>query len=151
MIADDTLQKVAEAVEQAGVSEAVLAELRQGFPGVHFSYCMDDDVGTAKPVLERPGFNLYLVDGREHCLSLTSDPAVATGLLVAEVIEEPDWEQPLACGVSLLPPTGEGRDGGDENGRRPCLNSPPPCPSPVGGGKCPIPLQTSVLVNQNEE
>lgn len=88
MIAAETLQQVAEAVERAGVSEAVLAELRQGFPGVHFSYCMDDDVGAAKPALERPGFNLYLVDGREHCLSLTTDPAAATGLLVAEVIAE---------------------------------------------------------------
>lgn len=86
MIAEDTLQQVADRVERAGVSEAVLTELRQGFPGVHFSYCMDDDVGRAKPVLERPEFNLYLVDSREHCLKLTNDAAVATGVLVAEVI-----------------------------------------------------------------
>lgn len=88
MIAEETLQQVAETVLRAGVDEAVLGELRKGFPGVHFSYCMDDDVGKAKPVLEQPGFNLYLVDSRDHCLKLTNDAAVATGVLVAEAIEE---------------------------------------------------------------
>lgn len=91
MIAEETLKQVAEAVERVGVGEAVLAELRQGFPGVHFTYCMDDDVGAATPTLQRGTFNIYRVDGREHCLSLTTDPSVATGLLVAELLE--DWRR----------------------------------------------------------
>lgn len=88
MIAEETLKQVAESVERAGVGEAVLADLRQEFPGVHFSYCLDDDVGVARPVLEHPAFNLYLVDGRDHCLSLTTNPTAATGLLLAEVVAE---------------------------------------------------------------
>lgn len=88
MIAPELLQEVAETVAQAGAEESVLGVLRAAFHGVHFSWCMDDDVGKAKPVLERPGFNLYLVDSREHCLKLTNDTAIATGFLVAQVSPE---------------------------------------------------------------
>ncbi|BBL72011.1 DUF6129 family protein [Methylogaea oryzae] len=88
MIADELLRSVADRVESAGPGEAVLAELRGTYPGVHFSYCMDDDVGGVEPVLRKQSFNLYLVDGRDHCLKLTGDAAAATGLLVAELVDE---------------------------------------------------------------
>jgi hypothetical protein len=88
VIPPELLQQVAEAVERAGIAESVLAELRAAHRGVHFSWCMDDDVGRAKPVMQRPGFNLYLVDSREHCLKLTNDADVATGVLVAETGDE---------------------------------------------------------------
>lgn len=87
MIPQALLQQVADTVEQQGVGETVLAHLRSSFPGVHFSYCMDDDVCDAAPALQRGGFNLYWVDGRDHCLCLTNDAACATGLLVAEVLD----------------------------------------------------------------
>lgn len=37
----------------------------------------------ARPVLERPGFNLYLINGSKHCLNLTTDPDVAIGVVIA--------------------------------------------------------------------
>ena len=43
---------------------------------------------TSGPVLERPGFNLYLVNGSEHCLSLTNDPELAIGVVLAWTDEE---------------------------------------------------------------
>jgi hypothetical protein len=37
--------------------------------------------------LKREKFNLYLVNGSEHCLSLTDDPLQAIGVVLAEVDE----------------------------------------------------------------
>lgn len=88
MLNAEILEAIAEDVAKAGISEARLAELRSRYPGVHFTYCMDDDVGAQTPCVTWPGFNLYLVDGREHCLKFTSDVEHATGLVVAEVIPD---------------------------------------------------------------
>jgi len=68
--------------------QANLSVLRQQYQGIHFTYCMDDDLPNNTPVIERKDFNLYLVDGREHCLCLTNDYDVATGIVVAEVIAD---------------------------------------------------------------
>jgi hypothetical protein len=68
--------------------QANLSVLRQQYPAIHFTYCMDDDLPNNTPVIEHKDFNLYLVDGREHCLCLTNDYDVATGIVVAEVIAD---------------------------------------------------------------
>lgn len=66
-----------------------LSALRSAHPGVHFTVCLDDDVvDPMRPFIEQPGLNIYLVDGSEHCLSLTNDTESASGLLLAEVIDE---------------------------------------------------------------
>jgi hypothetical protein len=64
--------------------------LRANHPTIHFTYCMDDDMGVQKPYASHPGFNLYLVDGREHCMKFTSELHYATGLVLAEVIADDD-------------------------------------------------------------
>ncbi|MGB1110106.1 MAG: DUF6129 family protein [Gammaproteobacteria bacterium] len=89
MITNEQIQTIAGAVKASQVDESALAQLRGEFPDIHFTWCMDDDVAdSAKPVMEAEGFNIYLVDGREHCLCMTNDAEIATGLVVAEVIEE---------------------------------------------------------------
>jgi len=91
MIPVEQTEQFAELIEQQlPVDEVVVTGLRKAFPDVHFTYCMDDDIVTGKPVIEREAFNLYLIDGREHCLCLTNDHDVATGLVVAEVVAEED-------------------------------------------------------------
>ena len=62
--------------------------LRGRYPDLHFTFCMDDDVVTAKPVKMHAAFNLYLVDSSSHCLALTQDMQLATGLVVAVRDEE---------------------------------------------------------------
>jgi hypothetical protein len=80
---------IANQLDGRVLDEDTVLALRAGYPEVHFTACSDDDVlDPVKPVVERPGLRIYLVDGSEHCLSLTSDPRGATGLLLAEV--EPD-------------------------------------------------------------
>jgi len=68
--------------------QANLSVLRQQYPTIHFTYCMDDDLPNNTPVIERKDFNLYLIDGREHCLCLTNDYEAATGIVVAEIIPD---------------------------------------------------------------
>jgi hypothetical protein len=84
----DQVQAVVDAALKDGLSETTLAKLRADFKGVHFTYCMDDDVAGVEPIQRHPGMNVYLVDGRDHCLKLTDKLEVATGLVLAEVRED---------------------------------------------------------------
>ncbi|MDD2758660.1 MAG: DUF6129 family protein [Methylomonas sp.] len=88
MISSEQLQRVAAAIRSGTLSESLVATLRSENPGIHFTYCMDDDLPNHEPVLEDAGFNLYLVDGREHCLRLTSNYEHATGIVIAEVLDD---------------------------------------------------------------
>ena len=82
------LAQISHYLENSGINEASVAALRTQFSGCHFTFCMDDDIVAAKPVLQRPSFNLYLVDSRNHCSTLTQDFATASGVVIAETIAE---------------------------------------------------------------
>lgn len=88
MIAEERLDQITEVVRRAGLNAETIGALREAFADLHFTHCSDDDIGFGQPVRAADGFNLYLVDGREHCLVLTNDPANATGVVLAEVEEE---------------------------------------------------------------
>ena len=88
MISADQLNEIAVSIETLGVDESTVSTLRQQYQPIHFTYCMDDDLPNNTPVIEHEGFNLYLIDGREHCLCLTNDYDTATGIVVAEVIAD---------------------------------------------------------------
>jgi hypothetical protein len=85
MIEPARIQQIAEILRRAGLNAQTAALLREHFPDLHFTQCLDDDLGAAEPFQAGEGFNLYLVDGRDHCLKLTRDPECATGLVLAEV------------------------------------------------------------------
>lgn len=89
MISTETVNEVAAKINESSiVDEEVVNTLRKQYKDIHFTYCMDDDIPNNDPVLEEKTFNLYLIDGREHCLCLTSNHEVATGIVVAEIIED---------------------------------------------------------------
>ena len=88
MIAPEVIDKINTLVIEHGLDETAVSTLRGLWPDIHFTYCSDDDVTTAKPVRESEGFNIYLVDGREHCMKFTSETQNATGLVLAEVEED---------------------------------------------------------------
>lgn len=90
MIAAGTLEQIADSAALLGeLNEAALASLKQSWPDLRFTFCNDDDMpARLPPALRRDGFNLYLVNGSEHCLSLTDDPLQAIGVVLAEVDEE---------------------------------------------------------------
>ena len=88
MISTEQVNEIAEKIETLGVDEATVSALRQEYQPIHFTYCMDDDLPNNEPVIEKAAFNLYLIDGREHCLCLTNNYDVATGIVIAEIIPE---------------------------------------------------------------
>jgi hypothetical protein len=88
MITREHVSAIAAKIETLGVDETVVSALRQQYQNIHFTYCMDDDLSNNTPIIEHKDFNLYLIDGREHCLCLTDDYEVATGIVVAENIPD---------------------------------------------------------------
>ena len=89
MIADDVLAKVVAQVDAVGLGEATVTALRQAWPGVHFTFCSEDDIpGRLNPVAEGVGYGVYLVSGAEHCVAFTDHLEAATGLVLAEQSED---------------------------------------------------------------
>jgi len=88
MISAEQLNEIAANIETCGVDDATVSKLRQQYQALHFTFCMDDDLPNNDPVIEKSAFNLYLIDGRDHCMCLTKDYEAATGVVVAEIIPE---------------------------------------------------------------
>jgi hypothetical protein len=88
MISTKQVNAIAAKIETLGVDETIISALRKQYQPVHFTYCMDDDLPNNTPIIKHKDFNLYLIDGREHCLCLTNDYEAATGIVVAEIIPD---------------------------------------------------------------
>jgi len=88
MISQQTLTRIASQIAAAGVDENIISTLRGDYAPIHFTYCDDDDIPNNDPVLEQDQFNLYLVNGQDHCMCLTNDFEAATGIVVAEIYPE---------------------------------------------------------------
>jgi hypothetical protein len=88
MISTEQVNDIVAKIETLGLDETTISELRQQYQAIHFTYCMDDDLPNNVPIVEKEAFNIYLIDGREHCLCLTNDYELATGIVVAEVIAD---------------------------------------------------------------
>ena len=85
MIEAELVERAADRVAAEGIGPATVSALREEWPDVHFTHCMEDDIDTGRPVSERPGFAVYLVGG-DHCLALTTDHEAASGLVFAEKV-----------------------------------------------------------------
>jgi hypothetical protein len=84
MIEEKVIDEINTLLVGRGLDEVVVAELRTRWPTIHFTYCSDDDVCGPEAIRVSDGFSIYLIDGREHCLSFTSSMEAATGLVLAE-------------------------------------------------------------------
>jgi len=79
---DEVLARLA--VPPAPTFGALAQALRAAFPGRHISVCGEDDISPRlAPAAENAVALIYYVAAGDHCLSLTSDPAAATGIVVA--------------------------------------------------------------------
>ena len=88
MIPEETIARIDSLLSEHGLDEDAVSRLRGLWPEIHFTYCSDDDVCGPEAVRESDGFSIYLIDSRDHCLAFTSDPDVATGLVLAEHEED---------------------------------------------------------------
>ncbi len=87
----ELVEQVAQVVIQHGPTEQALQALRTAFNGIHFTLCSDDDVNDElPPIYQDKDFNLYLVDGQNHCLKFTTALESATGFVVAWLSGECD-------------------------------------------------------------
>jgi hypothetical protein len=85
----DLFAAIATRAAELELSEASVSHLRREWPGVHFTYCGEDDVpARLNPVFEGRGFNLYLVNNADHCVAFTSQLEAATGIVLASVAED---------------------------------------------------------------
>jgi hypothetical protein len=83
------LVAIADAVQRQGADETAVASLRDAYPQLFFTLCGDDDIPPRlAPALKREGFNVYLADARDHCVTLTTDLEGATGIVFATVAED---------------------------------------------------------------
>jgi hypothetical protein len=87
MIVTETLEQIAHTASSLGeLNDTLLATLKGCWPDLRFTFCNDDDMpARLPPTLQCNSFNLYLVGGGEHCLSLTTDPEQAIGVVLASV------------------------------------------------------------------
>ena len=89
MISQTQLDEIVQIIGQSALNDALLIQLRTTYPDIHFTHCMDDAVSVnAKAIVEKPSFNLYLVNSSSHCSVLTNDLDSASGIVLAEVIED---------------------------------------------------------------
>lgn len=89
MIDAATLAQVTAKVDAIGLGEATVAALRQAWPGIHFTYCSEDDIpARLNPQAKGQGFGIYLVSGAEHCVAFTDHLEAATGLVLAADSED---------------------------------------------------------------
>lgn len=61
----------------------LVPQLRASLPGMVVTSCDEEDVDDAVPFRSHPLVRVHLVDGSNHCWSLTTEPSRATGLLLA--------------------------------------------------------------------
>lgn len=61
----------------------LLAKFRLQFPALSLTVCDLSDIDSELPFRVYPAMSLFLVDGSDHCWRITSDPAHATGVVLA--------------------------------------------------------------------
>jgi hypothetical protein len=82
-LSEQSLRGIGEVLKSASADAATIAELRRRFPGFQVTRCDAHDVADETPYQTFARCKLYLLDGRDHCFRITSDPAAATGLVLS--------------------------------------------------------------------
>lgn len=82
MISSDDLSRLEQLLTAPAIPNPLL-DFRQNFPGLSLTRCDASDMDGESPYRAYPAFNLYLVDGSDHCWRITGDPSIATGVVVA--------------------------------------------------------------------
>jgi len=81
-LAADELTEIEKVLAASDAAASPLAELRSRFPHLAWTRCDASDVSEA-PFRSFARFDMHLIDGSDHCVQITDDPARATGVVVA--------------------------------------------------------------------
>ncbi len=66
-----------------GGDSSALASFRKRFPRLSLTRCDLSDIDTETPFRVYSRMSLFLVDASDHCWRITSDPAQASGIVLA--------------------------------------------------------------------
>jgi len=80
----ENLAKIEAMLGAADAEPSVLSDFRTQFPGVSLTRCDASDVDGETPYREFPRFTLYLISAVDHCVTMTRDPDMATGIIVVQ-------------------------------------------------------------------
>lgn len=80
-IGAEDLARIEAVLGAADIADAPAA-LKALFPKLSLTRADASDMGMEAPFREFPAFTLYLVDGSDHCWTITADPGRATGLVL---------------------------------------------------------------------
>lgn len=78
----DELSEIEQLLSIYNPAANLLAELRRRFPHLLWTQCDASDV-TEAPFRSYQRFDIHLLDRTDHCVQITSDPARATGIVLA--------------------------------------------------------------------
>ena len=78
----DEWMEIDKMLSAPGSGDEVVAELRRRFPHFSWTRCDAADM-TDEPYRTYSAFDVHLLDRSDHCVQVTADPALATGIVVA--------------------------------------------------------------------
>ena len=84
-LGDNELNEIAQVLAAPGADAELFAELRRRFQHLSWTRCDASDLAE-EPFRSYGRFDLHLLDSSDHCAQVTSDPARATGVIVAKRI-----------------------------------------------------------------
>jgi hypothetical protein len=83
MLSPQALATIEDILAAPENGPAQAARLRQAIPGLRVTVCDASDVGTETPFRDYPSVALHLVDSSAHCWHLTTEPDLASVVLLA--------------------------------------------------------------------
>jgi hypothetical protein len=79
----DDLTVIGELLSAPAVDGTVFVELRKRFPHLSWARCDASDV-LEEPFRSYGLIDLHLLDSADHCVRIVTDPALATGVILAK-------------------------------------------------------------------
>jgi hypothetical protein len=80
----DDLTEIEALLAAHDADARMFADLRGRFPNLSLTRCDASDLDAEPPFRACRQFDLYLVDGMDHCWRFTFDPSRATGIVVVQ-------------------------------------------------------------------
>lgn len=82
-VSDTDLSEIENVLTAPDPAAPAMAELRRRLPKLSWTLCDASDVGEA-PFRSYAQFDIHLLDTADHCAQITTDPARATGIILAK-------------------------------------------------------------------
>ncbi len=82
-ISTEQLREIDRLLTTSAADGATVTCLRKLGPGMTATRCDASDMADETPYRSYVHCNLYLLDGRDHCVRVTGDPTTATGVIIA--------------------------------------------------------------------